>query len=90
MTRADVVGTNLANANLSRSDLAGARLDRTVVTFTNFTGANMESATSMRPTIYSDLRIDWREAPTFDGANMRGSLLAGSTEHRSMARIYRT
>ena len=77
MTRADVVGTNLANANLSRSDLVGARLYRTVVTFTNFTAANMESATLMRPTIYSDLRIDWREAPMFDDANMRGTRLTG-------------
>jgi uncharacterized protein YjbI with pentapeptide repeats len=48
-----------------------------VLTFTNFTEANLEGATLMRPTIYSDLRVDWRESPKFDKANMRGVRLTG-------------
>ena len=77
LTRSDIFGTNLARANLERTDLAGARLDRTVLTSARFTGANLEGATLMRPTIYSDLRTDWREAPVFDRANLRGTRLTG-------------
>lgn len=77
MSRSDVFGTNLTHSNLSATDLAGARLDRTVITFANFTGANLEGATFMRPTVYSDLRVDWREAPKFDKANLRGARLTG-------------
>ncbi len=85
LTRSDVFGTNLARANLAKSDLAGARLDRTVITFTNFTGANLEGATFMRPTVYSDLRVDWREAPKFDNANLRGARLTGRFDGASFA-----
>jgi uncharacterized protein YjbI with pentapeptide repeats len=77
LVRSDVFGTDLTKANLARADLTGARLDRTVLTFANFRGANLEGATLMRPTIYSDLRTDWREAPVFDGANLRGVRLTG-------------
>ncbi len=77
LTRSDVFGSNLARANLAMTDLAGARLDRTVLTFAKFERANLEGATMMRPTIYSDLQVDWREAPVFDGANLRGARLTG-------------
>lgn len=83
LTRSDVFGTNLSNANLSKADLAGARLDRTVLTFANFSSANLEGATMMRPTIYTDLRTDWREAPIFDHANMRGVRLTGRIDGAS-------
>ena len=83
LTRSDIFGTDLSKANLSRSDLAGARLDRTVLTFANFSGANLEGATLMRPTIYSDLRSDWREAPLFDDANLRGVRLTGRIDGAS-------
>ena len=83
LTRSDVFGTDLSKANLSRTDLAGARLDRTVLTFANFNGANLEGATLMRPTIYSDLRSDWREAPVFDNANLRGVRLTGRIDGAS-------
>ena len=69
LARSDVFGTNLTHSNLSETDLSGARLDRTVLTFAKFERANLEGATLMRPTIYSDLRVDWREAPVFDNAN---------------------
>jgi uncharacterized protein YjbI with pentapeptide repeats len=77
LVRSDVFGTDLSKANLTRADLAGARLDRTVLTHANFKEANLEGATLMRPTIYSDLSTDWREAPVFDGANLRGVRLTG-------------
>jgi uncharacterized protein YjbI with pentapeptide repeats len=83
MARSDVFGTDLSRANLARTDLAGARLDRTVLTFANFSGANLEGATLMRPTIYSDLRTDWREAPIFDNANLRGVRLTGRIDGAS-------
>lgn len=83
MARSDVFGTDLSRANLSRTNLAGARLDRTVLTFADFSGANLEGATLMRPTIYSDLRTDWREAPVFDGANLRGVRLTGRLDGAS-------
>lgn len=85
MQRADVFGSNLTRANLEKTDLAGARLDRTVLTFARFAGANLEGATLMRPTIYSDLRVDWREAPVFDRANMRGMRLTGRFDGTSFA-----
>ncbi len=77
MVRADVFGTDLSRSNLERTDLSGARLDRTVLTFARFAGANLEGVTLMRPTIYSDLRVDWREAPVFDAAKLRGARLTG-------------
>ena len=83
LTRSDVFGTDLSRANLSRTNLAGARLDRTVLTFAKFNGANLEGATLMRPTIYSDLRTDWREAPVFDNANLRGVRMTGRIDGAS-------
>lgn len=83
LTRSDVFGTDLSRSNLAKTDLAGARLDRTVLTFANFAGANLEGATLMRPTIYSDLRTDWREAPIFDNANLRGVRLTGRIDGTS-------
>lgn len=83
LARSDIFGTNLVGANLARTDLRRARLDRTVLTFANFAGANLEGATLMRPTIYSDLRSDWREAPVFDGANLRGVRLTGRIDGAS-------
>lgn len=83
LVRSDIFGTNLARANLARTDLSRARLDRTVLTFANFSGANLEGATLMRPTIYSDLRTDWREAPVFDEANLRGVRLTGRIDGAS-------
>jgi uncharacterized protein YjbI with pentapeptide repeats len=83
LVRSDVFGSDLTKANLARADLTGARLDRTVLTFANFQGANLEGATLMRPTIYSDLRTDWREAPVFDGANLRGVRLTGRIDGAS-------
>lgn len=83
LSRSDVFGTNLTKADLSGTDLAGARLDRTVLTFARFSGANLEGATLMRPTIYSDLRTDWREAPNFDNANLRGVRLTGRIDGSS-------
>lgn len=83
LARSDVFGTNLSKSNLSRTNFAGARLDRTVLTFANFAGANLEGATLMRPTIYSDLRGDWREAPVFDNANLRGVRLTGRIDGTS-------
>lgn len=77
MKQSDIFGTDLSRANLAHADLAGSRLDRTVLTFTNFMGANLERASLMRPTIYSDLRVDWREAPNFDQANLRGVRITG-------------
>lgn len=83
MARADIFGTDLSRANLARTDLAGARLDRTVLIKATFAGANLEGATLMRPTIYSSLAMDWREAPIFDRANLRGVRLTGRLDGAS-------
>ena len=77
MLQSDIFGSDLSRTNLSHTDLTGSRLDRAVLTYTNFSGANLERATLMRPTIYSDLRVDWREAPNFDNANLRGVRITG-------------
>jgi uncharacterized protein YjbI with pentapeptide repeats len=85
LVRSDLFGSDLSRSNLERANLAGARLDRTVLTRTRFAGANLEGATLMRPTIYTDLRMDWREAPIFDGANLRGARLTGRFDGASFA-----
>lgn len=83
MARTDVFGVDLTRSNLSNTDLSGARLDRTVISWTNLSGANMEGASLMRPTVFTDLRIDWREAPRFAGTILRGSRLTGRCDGAS-------
>ena len=68
----------------ARTDLAGARLDRTVLTFADV----RRSEPRRRDPHASDhlLRAcacDWREAPVFDNANLRGVRLTGRIDGTS-------
>lgn len=69
---ADLFGVDLSGANLTGTDLAGARLDRAVLTGTDFSGASLRGASLLRPTVYSSLGFDRREAPSFAGADLTG------------------
>ena len=77
LTGANLFGADLTDANLSGSHLGGAVLDRTVLTRTDFSGADMTGVSFMRPTVFSTLQYDRREAPRFDGAVLRGMRFTG-------------
>ncbi len=75
---ARLAGTNLFGADLSRSDLSlsdlrGARLDRSVIVDANFSGADLEGASILRPAINISLEQNRSDAPKFPGANLRGA-----------------
>lgn len=67
---ADLYGADLTGANLTGVDLAGARLDRATLIGADFSGANLAGASILRPTVFSDLANNPREAPRFRGANL--------------------
>lgn len=73
MQRADLFGVDLTASDLSGTDLSGARLDRAVVIRSNFSGAKLQNATLMRPTVYTDLKFDRAEAPRFTNADLSGT-----------------
>lgn len=85
LSHADLYGTDFTNANLKEADLSWTRLDRAVLIRTNLSNANLESATLYRPTIYSDLTNDGKDAPVFLGANLKRikvqAELSGSNFH---------
>ena len=67
---ADLYGADLSGANLSGTDLTRVRLDRATLIGADFTGANLSGATILRPTVFSDLTNNPREAPRFRAANL--------------------
>jgi len=74
----DLSGADLSSANLTGVDLAGARLDRATLIRADFSGANLAGATILRPTIFSTLDNDHREAPRFRGADLTGIRIVSS------------
>lgn len=77
LLKANLFGVDLTDARLGGAQLAGALLDRSVITHTDFSGADMTGVSFMRPTVFSTLQNDWREAPRFDGAVLRGMRFTG-------------
>lgn len=77
MTNANLFGVDLTGAHMSGTNLSGATLDRSVITNTDFSGADMTGVSFMRPTVFSTLQYDRREAPKFDGAVLRGLRFTG-------------
>lgn len=71
LSDADLYGTDFTAANLSHADLSYTRLDRAVLIRANFSGANLAGATILRPTVFSDMRFNQTEAPSFRGAMMQ-------------------
>lgn len=69
----NLFGADLSSSNLEGADLFGARLDRTVIVRTNFTGAQMQECSLLRPSSFSSLSRDLREAPVFRNANLSGA-----------------
>lgn len=74
---ANLFGVDLSDARLGGANLSGALLDRSVITRTDFSGADMTGVSFMRPTVFSTLQNDWREAPRFDGAVLKGARFTG-------------
>lgn len=77
LAKADLYGADLADANLADTDLSDARLDRAIITRSSFAGAKLDRVTIYRPTIFSGLERDRREAPRFTGATLTGARLSG-------------
>lgn len=77
MTNANLFGVDLSEARLHGANLAGASLDRSVITHTDFSGADMTGVSFMRPTVFSTLQNDRGEAPRFDGAVLKGMRFTG-------------
>ena len=70
LSDADLYGTDFTGANLASADLSHTRLDRAVLIGADLSGAKLVGATILRPTIFSDMRFDQTEAPSFRGAVM--------------------
>lgn len=68
---ADLYGTDFTSANLANADLSFTRLDRAVLIRADLSGAKLADATILRPTVFSDMRFDQDEAPSFRGAMMQ-------------------
>ena len=77
MNNANLFGVDLSEARLHGANLTGASLDRSVITHTDFSGADMTGVSFMRPTVFSTLQNDRREAPRFDGAVLKGMRFTG-------------
>jgi uncharacterized protein YjbI with pentapeptide repeats len=83
LSDADLWGIDLTEADLTRADLSGSRLNRSSLTRARLTGANLERATILRPTIHTSFQFDWKDAPSFDGANLKGARLVGKLDGTS-------
>jgi uncharacterized protein YjbI with pentapeptide repeats len=75
---ANLYGSDLTTANLARTDLAGAKLDRATLIKADFTRADLSGATILRPTVFSTLDNDRRDAPRFAGANLSAARIVAS------------
>jgi uncharacterized protein YjbI with pentapeptide repeats len=81
LSRADFFGVNLTDATLAGADLSRARLDRAVITRTEFSSANLEGASLLSLTVFTELEHNHREAPRFAGARMAGATLSGFLDY---------
>jgi uncharacterized protein YjbI with pentapeptide repeats len=77
LNNANLFGVDLSGARLEGANLSGASLDRSVLTRTDFSGANLTGVSFMRPSVFSTLQYDRREAPIFDGAVLKGMRFTG-------------
>jgi len=77
LINANLFGVDLSGAKLEGANLSGALLDRSMITQADFSGADMTGVSFMRPTVFSSLQYDRREAPKFDGAVLRGMRFTG-------------
>jgi uncharacterized protein YjbI with pentapeptide repeats len=66
----DLYGVDFTGANLRGADLSNTRLDRSVLIRADLAGANLSGATILRPTIYTDLTNNPKDAPRYSGANL--------------------
>lgn len=80
---ADLWGIDFTDSDLSGADLSGSRLNRSSLTRARLQGANLARATILRPTIHTSFQFDWKDAPSFDGANLQGARLMGKLDGTS-------
>ncbi|MDX2258197.1 MAG: pentapeptide repeat-containing protein [Hyphomicrobiaceae bacterium] len=71
-TGADFYGTDLTGSSLVGTELADTRLDRAVIIGANFSEANLEGASLLRPTTHSNDLADPSETARFANAKMAG------------------
>jgi uncharacterized protein YjbI with pentapeptide repeats len=75
LTGADLFGCDLTGANFRGANLMETRLDRATIIRTDFSGANLEGATILRPSGFTSMEFDRSDAPKFTGARMAGVLI---------------
>lgn len=80
---ADLWGIDFTDSDLSGADLSRSRLNRASLTRAKLKGANLEGATILRPTIHTSFAFEWKDAPSFDGANLKGARFAGKLDGAS-------
>ncbi|HMN36160.1 MAG TPA: pentapeptide repeat-containing protein [Hyphomicrobium sp.] len=85
LVEANLFGADLSGSNLSGSNLTGARLDRATLMRARFIGADLTSATILRPNIFASLEATGTEPPDFSNARMLGAKLAGRLDRASFA-----
>lgn len=85
LSKSNLFGADLSQANLTGADLSGANLDRVTLTSAQFNGANLTGASLLRPSAFSSLTPNAKEAPSFAGADMRGIKMFGRFSRASFA-----
>ncbi len=75
---ADLTGADLSSANLTKTDLTGALLDRATLIGADFSGADLSHVSILRPTVFSTLDNDHRDAPRFRGTNLSDSRIVAN------------
>ena len=77
LANADVWGVDFSEADLTGVDLSNARLNRASITRANFSKANLSGATLLRPTVHTSFQYEFKDAPRFTGANLKGLRVMG-------------
>jgi len=78
LSKTNLFGADLSGANLSGVDLRDAMLDRVTLIGAKLDFANLDHASMMRPSTFTDLRFVRAEAPSFKSATLRGVKFFGS------------
>lgn len=80
---ADLFGCDLTGADLSGTDLSETRLDRATIIRTDFSNANLEGASLLRPSGFTSMAFDVREVANFTGARMKDVRFLGRLDGTS-------
>jgi uncharacterized protein YjbI with pentapeptide repeats len=77
LANANLFGADLSDASLKGSSLVGANLDRTTLIRADFSHADLSNATMRKPAAFLTEASAKSEAPSFEGAKLRGLRATG-------------